>query len=163
VSGTIGDAGAGLALLSGGRTEPAGLIERYRNPRPRLEAGQRLAPLATAMMDVSDGLLIDATRMADASTCALTLELEAVPLSGALTGHAGSARDARLAAASAGDDYELLFATDAGDAAAILALADELGLPFSRIGRFSAGAGLTLTDDGTVLPLPDRLGFEHRR
>jgi thiamine-monophosphate kinase len=45
VSGTIGDAGAGLKLLRGGQTEPAGLVERYRNPRPRLEAGARLAPV----------------------------------------------------------------------------------------------------------------------
>lgn len=161
VSGTIGDAGAGLSLLSEGKTAPAELIERYRNPRPRLEAGQRLASLVTAMMDVSDGLLIDASRMAHASECALALELDAVPLSAALVGYAGGARDARLTAASAGDDYELLFAADAGDAAAILALADELGLPFSRIGRFSAGAGLTLTDAGTAVPLPGRLGFEH--
>ncbi|HYD39122.1 MAG TPA: thiamine-phosphate kinase, partial [Allosphingosinicella sp.] len=69
VSGTIGDAGAGLKLLESGQDEPAGLIERYRNPRPRLEAGRRLAPLASAMMDVSDGLLIDAGRMAQASGC----------------------------------------------------------------------------------------------
>ena len=64
VSGSIGDAGAGLRQLRAGKAEPAALIERYRNPRPRLEAGQRLAGLVSAMMDVSDGLLIDAARLA---------------------------------------------------------------------------------------------------
>lgn len=163
VSGTIGDAGAGLRLLAEGKTGPTALIERYRNPRPRLETGRRLAPFVTAMMDVSDGLLIDARRMAHASTCALALELDAVPLSGALLAFAGDSCEARLAAASAGDDYELLFAAGEGEAAAILALADELGLPLSRIGRFSEGAGLALTDAGRAVPLPERLGFEHGR
>ena len=163
VSGTIGDAGAGLRLLEQGRSEPAGLIERYRNPRPRLEAGQQLAPLVTAMMDVSDGLLIDAARMAAASGCRAEIELEDVPLSDELLAWAGDDRAARLDAATAGDDYELLFAAPAEAAPGLLALADELGLPLSRIGTFSSGSGLSLTERGTPVELPDKLGFEHRR
>ncbi len=162
ISGSIGDAGAGLDLLRRGETEPAFLIERYRNPRPRLEAGQRLAPLVNAMMDVSDGLLIDAGRMAAASGCALTIELDAVPLSQDFIGAAGDDRAARLRAVAAGDDYELLFAAGETAAPAILALADEIGLPLSRIGRCEAGEGLRLTDTGAPVPLPARLGFEHR-
>jgi thiamine-monophosphate kinase len=77
-----------------------------------------------------------------------------VPLSEAFPG-------TPIAAATAGDDYELLFAAPAGKAAAILALAEEIGLSFSRIGRFAAGAGLSLADRGTPVPLPARLGFEH--
>ena len=157
VTGTIGDAGAGLAALRAGEDAPE-LIERYRNPRPRLEAGERLATLVAAMMDVSDGLLIDAERMAAASECALTVELDSIPLSAAFLAARG---EARLEAAAAGDDYELLFATRPDTASAVLALADELGLPCSRIGRFAAGAGLTLTDRAAPVPLPARLGFEH--
>ena len=149
VSGTIGDAGAGLAALRRGEDSP--LIERYRNPRPRLEAGARLAPLVSAMLDVSDGLLIDAARIAVASGCAVTIELDSIPLS----------QGTPLAAATAGDDYELLFTAAADKAAAILALAEEIGLPLSRIGRCTAGAGLGLTDRGAPVPLPARLGFEH--
>ena len=162
VSGTVGEAGAGLKLLADGRTEPAGLVERYRNPRPRLEAGQRLAPLVAAMMDISDGLLIDAARMAAASGCRAEIELETVPMSAELLAWSGGDRAARLEAATAGDDYELLFAAPASAATAILGIADEIGLPLSRIGRFSAGSGLRLTDSGEAVPLPDRLGFEHR-
>ena len=161
VSGTIGDAGAGLHLLRSGKREPGGLIERYRLPRPRLEAGERLAPLLTAMMDVSDGLLLDSSRMAAASGCRIAIELEAVPLSGDWLTLNGGGREARLAAASAGDDYELLFAAPAEAATDILALAEELGLPFSRIGRCEAGAGLALTCRGDAVALPERLGFEH--
>ena len=162
VSGTIGDAGAGLALLTSGKAEPAGLVERYRQPRPRLEAGERLAPLVAAMMDVSDGLLIDTARMAEASGCAARIELNDIPLSQDLIAHSGSDRAARLAAACAGDDYELLFAAPAEATRTILALADEIGLPLSPIGRLRAGAGLSLSEDGKTVPRPDRLGFEHR-
>ena len=163
VSGTIGVAGAGLRLLEAGRAEPAALIERYRNPRPRLEAGQRLAPLVSAMMDVSDGLLIDAARMAAASGCRAEIALDTVPLSEALLGWSGDGRAARLEAASAGDDYELLFAAPAGHSAAILAVADDVGLPLSRIGEIAVGTGLALTESGEAVALPERLGFEHGR
>lgn len=158
VSGSIGDAGAGLRILKGELGPSDALVERYRNPRPRLDAGERLAPLVSAMMDVSDGLLLDAARMARASGCAAWIELDAVPLSDAYLSLLG---EARLEAVTAGDDYELLFATKAAVASEILALADEIGLPLSRIGRFEAGAGLALTDRGEPVPLPARLGFEH--
>jgi len=155
VSGTIGDAGAGLKALRAGEDAPA-LIERYRTPRPRLEAGQRLAPLVSAMMDVSDGLLIDTSRMAAASECGVEIALDSVPRSPSFAGTATEA-------VTAGDDYELLFALAPGRAAAVLALAEEIGLPFTRIGRFVEGAGLTLTEKGLAVPLPGRLGYEHGR
>ena len=158
VSGTIGDAGAGLRILKGELGASPALVERYRTPRPRLEAGGRLAPLVAAMMDVSDGLLLDAARMADASGCAVRIALDAVPLSDAYLALLG---EARLEAAGAGDDYELLFATRKAVAPAVLALAEEIGLPLSRIGGFEAGAGLSLTDRGAAVPLPEKLGFEH--
>jgi thiamine-monophosphate kinase len=158
VSGSIGEAGAGLRALRGELARSDALIERYRNPRPRLEAGERLAPIVKAMMDVSDGLLIDAARMAAASACGIDIALDAVPLSDAYLAACG---EARLDAATAGDDYELLFAAPPETAPALLALADELGLPFSRIGACVAGAGLALSQAGAPVPLPPSLGFEH--
>ena len=158
VSGTIGDAGAGLKALLGSLPRAEALIERYRNPRPRLEAGERLAPLVGAMMDVSDGLLIDAARMAAASTVGIDLALDDIPLSEAYLAACG---EARLEAATAGDDYELLFAAGPARAPTLLALADELGLPFTRIGACVAGAGLALSQAGAPVPLPPSLGFEH--
>jgi thiamine-monophosphate kinase len=161
VTGTIGDAGAGLAVLNGRLQGGPPLIERYRNPKPRLEAGERLATVVTTMMDVSDGLLIDAGRMAEASGCQVTVELDSVPLSEAFLEACGDGRGARLAAATAGDDYELLFATPEQIAAEILSLADEIGIPMSRVGRFGKGSGLSLTDRGEAVPAPEHLGFEH--
>jgi thiamine-monophosphate kinase len=163
VSGSIGDSGAGLRIARGERDGPEELLRRYRRPRPRLEAGQALAPLVSAMMDVSDGLLIDASRMAAASRCLVEVELDTVPLSAALLETAGEDRSARLDAATAGDDYELLFAAPPEAATAILALSERLGLPLSRIGRFADGHGLALHDREGPVPLPDRLGYEHSR
>lgn len=161
VSGTIGDAGAGLRGLLGEVAGDPILTERYRNPRPRLEAGERLAPLVGAMMDVSDGLLIDASRLAEASGVAAEIDLGSVPLSQAFLAASGDGLNARLAAATAGDDYELLFAASPERAAEILGLQDELGLHFSRIGTLAEGSGLRLADGGEAVPLPTRLGWVH--
>ncbi|HEU0099571.1 MAG TPA: thiamine-phosphate kinase [Allosphingosinicella sp.] len=156
VSGTIGDAGAGLRGLG------EALVERYRNPRPRLEAGRRLAPLVAAMMDVSDGLLIDSSRLAAASGTAVEIDLVLMPLSEALLAATGDGREARLEAATAGDDYELLFAAAPHRTPDILSLQDELGLPMSRIGTLAEGSGLRLTDAGEPVPPPRSLGWVHR-
>lgn len=162
VSGTIGDSGAGLRGLTGEIAHSPALAERFRKPRPRLDAGQRLAPLVGAMMDVSDGLLIDSGRLAEASGVAAGIDLALVPLSDPFLGILGGRLDARLAAATAGDDYELLFAAAPERAPQILALQDELGLALSRIGTLAEGSGLRLTDSGEPVPLPPRLGWVHR-
>jgi len=151
VTGTIGDAGAGLAIARGA-PGPAALAERYRRPMPRLAEGRVLSRIAHAMMDVSDGLLIDAGRMAAASDLAVVVDLGAVPLSAAYRAYAGDDRAARLAAATAGDDYELLFAMPANTVPPV---------PATRLGRFARGAGLRLVDGGEAVALPARLGFEH--
>jgi thiamine-monophosphate kinase len=152
VTGTIGDAGAGLAIARGA-DGPAELLTAYRRPQPCLAEGQALATHVHAMMDVSDGLLIDAARMAAASALGVTIDLATVPLSAAYRAHIGEDLAARLSAATAGDDYQLLFAA-APDTA--------LPVPATRIGHFAAGAGLTLTDGGVPVALPETLGFEHR-
>ncbi|MFZ3484134.1 thiamine-phosphate kinase [Sphingomonas sp. 3-13AW] len=151
VTGTIGDAGAGLAIARGAQG-PQALLDRYRRPNPRLAEGRALAPHVRAMMDVSDGLLIDASRMAAASGVGVAINLAAMPRSADLRGQDGDSQAARIAAATAGDDYELLFAMP-GDALP--------PVPATRVGSFVNGAGLHLTDAGTSVALPPRLGFEH--
>ncbi|CAN5371518.1 thiamine-phosphate kinase [soil metagenome] len=150
VTGPVGDAGAGLRLLREGAAAPATLIDAYRRPTPRLAQGQRLAPHVTAMMDISDGLLIDAGRMAQAS--GLGVIIDAIPLSDSLSTLVGNGPDARVVAAVAGDDYELLFALPPG-----------LALPVAAhlVGRFTASPGLALSLDGAAVVLPAALGYEH--
>ena len=113
-------------------------------------------------MDVSDGLLIDARRMTEASGTAITIDIGRIPLSAALIAAEGESRATRLAAATAGDDYELLFS--AADAATqdIFALAEELQLNVTKIGRVSQGFGLQLRDGDDLVALPYSLGWEHR-
>jgi thiamine-monophosphate kinase len=152
--GAIGEAGAGLAIAQGAEG-PAELLAAYRRPVPLLVEGRLLAPSAHAMADVSDGLLIDAARIAAASGLAVTIDLDAVPRSNLLSAFAGDDRAARLAAVSAGDDYALICAAPAKAAEAVAATGAV------RIGQFDAGPGLSIHDGQGDVPLPDRLGYEH--
>ena len=147
VTGTIGDAGAGLRIARG-EAGPAALLDAYRRPCPLLTEGRALAPVVHAMSDVSDGLLIDAARMAAASGLAVTVVLEAVPLSPALLAF----HPDPLVAVTAGDDYQLLFAMPPGEAPPV---------PATCVGAFAAGTGLALTLDGVPVKLPERLGWQH--
>ena len=152
VSGTIGDAGLGLAIARGEAAADKFLLDRYRRPEPRLALGRALAGMASAAMDVSDGLLIDAGRLAAASGVAVTIELARLPVSTAAAARV-VCDDAGLAMlASAGDDYELLFTLPPGVAAPA---------GTTRVGSVTAGAGLTILgiDGGEIVP--KRLGYEH--
>lgn len=161
VSGTIGDSGAGLAIAQGALQGADWLVERYRRPEPRLDAGRALAPLVSAMMDVSDGLLIDLSRLARASGAGALVDLDAVPLSKPYRLARGSDRPARLAATTSGDDYELLFCASADQARAIRDLSRTLDLAFSMIGRIVPGNRLEIKDEQGRINLPDRLGYQH--
>lgn len=158
--GTLGDAAAGLDALRADPKAEGPLIEAYRRPVPQLAVGKALAPHATAMMDVSDGLLLDLQRLCAASGCGAELDLDALPLSSGYVAERGGDRRARLRAAAAGDDYALL--------AAIPAEFDPLGLSLPsgtilrRIGTLVDGAGLRLHDASGEVPLPEQLGYEHR-
>jgi thiamine-monophosphate kinase len=162
VTGTIGDAGAGLRALRGEIPSDDALVESYRLPRTRIEIGPDLARLVSAMMDVSDGLLIDASRLAAASRVSVEIDLATLPLSTALLSSLGDSLDTRLAAATAGDDYELLFTAPADRSLDLLALGARFGIPINRIGEVLSGSGLRLHEAGKPVPLPARLGWEHR-
>jgi thiamine-monophosphate kinase len=155
VSGTIGDAGLGLRVAQGGRfgADDAALLKRYRRPVPQLALGLALRGVASAAMDVSDGLLIDAARLADASGLGAEISSAAIPLSAAA--RASGVPVAELAAL--GDDYELLFAAPETAREAVRAAAHSARVPVACIGRLVPGAGLTL--DGEE---PARLGYQHR-
>lgn len=153
LAGTIGDAGLGLAIASGREAGPDALLAAYRRPVPLLVEGQALAPHVTAMMDVSDGLLIDAGRLAAASGCGVKINLDALPLS-AEARLFGADRAARLRAATAGDDYALLFAARGALPA--------LGVDYVEIGQLMAAPGLALEDRAGPVPLPTRLGWLHQ-
>ncbi|HEY1144796.1 MAG TPA: thiamine-phosphate kinase, partial [Allosphingosinicella sp.] len=160
VSGTIGDGAAGLRAARGEIDAPT-LTARYRRPEPRLEAGRALAPLAHAMMDISDGLLIDAARLAEASGLRAEIALDRVPLSPDYRAFIGDDRSARLGAATGGDDYELLVAAPQDASEQIQFVEKTLGLSLRLVGKMMPGSDLGLTWRGEYLDLPGRLGYEH--
>lgn len=153
VTGTIGDAGLGLAIARGDLAGTDALLDAYRTPVPQLAAGSALAPTVSAMMDVSDGLLLDALRLADASGVAAMIDLDMLPLSHEFRACRGDDRTARLVAATAGDDYQLLFTS-------ALPL-PSLACPVSRIGQMVRGSGIHLHDRDGAVPLPLELGWLH--
>ncbi|HEU5482083.1 MAG TPA: AIR synthase-related protein, partial [Sphingomicrobium sp.] len=160
LAGTVGDSAAGLAQLTDDSDATGPLVDIYRRPVPLLEIGQGLARQATAMMDVSDGLLIDLQRLCAASGCGAEVDLESLPLSRSFIAERGKDRSARLFAATGGDDYALLAALPPDMDPLNLSLPEEPTL--ACIGRLVAGGGLRLEDHGGGVPLPETLGYEHR-
>ncbi|HEX5258388.1 MAG TPA: thiamine-phosphate kinase [Sphingomicrobium sp.] len=159
--GTVGDAAAGLAQLQADPNATGPLVDIYHRPVPQLGVGQIIAPHAHAMMDVSDGLLLDALRMAEASGCGASIELERLLLSSAFVAERGSSLDAHLFASTGGDDYALLAALPPELDAATLSL--PRGTRIARIGELSAGEPtISLSWRGEPVELPERLGFEHQ-
>lgn len=160
--GALGDAAAGLRQLRSDRRASGPLVDVYRRPVPLLAAGRALAPQARAMMDVSDGLLLDARRMAEASGCVIEIDLASLPLSEAFTAALGQDRSARLFAATGGDDYALLAALPPELDPATLSLPS--GTRITAVGTLVDGEPqVRLVSGGEPVALPERLGFEHSR
>ena len=159
--GALGDSAAGLRQLLADPQAEGPLVEAYRRPRALIAEGRALAAHASAMMDVSDGLLIDAARMARASGVAIEIDLAALPVSGAFGDTLGHGQAARLFAATGGDDYALLAALAPG-MEAVVTKSLPGGAHLVRIGSLVAGEGICLHDAGQPVELPEHLGHEHR-
>ncbi|MGD0142159.1 MAG: thiamine-phosphate kinase [Rhizomicrobium sp.] len=166
VSGTIGDAGGGLALLKGesatvSAAEREMLIARYREPSPRVALGPALRGIASAALDVSDGLLADLGHIADVSKVRIVVEAARIPLSPALRALWGDDTAARSKAATAGDDYEIAFTAPESSRNAILKAAVQTAVAIAEIGRVEEGRGVALLDEsGRDIEVGNR-GFVH--
>ena len=141
ITGPVGAAMMGFEALRDGT---GGDSSAYLQPMARLAEGQALAPMVSAMMDVSDGVLLDAARMARASGATMAIDSSAVPID--------APEERRAEALRWGDDYELLFAAPANA---------ELPVPAHRIGEVREGSKVPLLLDGTPLSEADGLGYEH--
>ena len=162
VSGTLGDAAQGCALLGDGRApedeDARYLLRRFEYPTPRVALGEALRGIASACIDVSDGLYADAGRLLGASGCGAELPVESLPLSEPL--RRARADQAWRAALRGGEDYELCFAAPPEQARCIPALAERMGVPLTHIGVLTTKHGLMLKSGGTTIPLPFS-GHEH--
>ncbi len=167
VTGTLGDAAAGLHALQQPRRNDEGssgprefLLDRLNRPVPRLAAGIALREQAHACVDVSDGLLADLRHICVASGVGAEIDASLLPLSSALLGlHDDST--ALHFALSGGDDYELCFCVPASRVAQVQADLARLGCGATRIGRIVAGEGVRVRgQDGAWLDIASS-GWEH--
>jgi len=166
VTGTIGDSGGGLAVLKDSNShlnkdQRDFLVARYRVPEPPVAFGPRLIGIASAALDVSDGLLADLGHLADASRIRLVVDAPRVPLSPALRALWGEGEKAIVRAATAGDDYQIAFTAAAGKEQALVEAAAACGTQITRIGQAEQGSGVELRGaDGRAIAVP-KPGFTH--
>lgn len=166
VTGTPGDAAAGLALLTGSVDRTAGdedarrfLVQRFARPVARVAFGAAIGRFASAAIDVSDGLFADTRKLLDASGAGGRIELESLPLSAAIRGVCGEERARRLAL-TGGDDYELCFTADPGREDDVRAAAGRLDLAVTRIGTVDDSGRLAVTENGERVEFEDN-GYRH--
>ncbi len=166
VTGTLGDAAAALVQWRAGGAADAALRARLDRPSPRIEAGLALgAGLASAAIDVSDGLLADLGHVCAASGTGADIELAALPASAALASRF-DAEARRAVQAGGGDDYELCFTAPPSQRDAIAALGDRIATAMTRVGRVLGADGnrgvrvRALLPDGSEWQAP-RAGHVH--
>jgi thiamine-monophosphate kinase len=148
-TGTLGRTGAAIREFERGNADRGNDLFRFE---PRVAAGRQLAPVATAMMDSSDGLARSLHQLAAASDCGFEIEWDRLPVDPSVEAVAADENERRDLSAYFGEDFELVFT---GPAAAVDAVRESVGTPITRIG--------TVTDDGVRAdddPLPDR-GYSH--
>jgi thiamine-monophosphate kinase len=164
VTGTLGDSAAGIALITerveaAAGSAAAALKERFYRPVPRVEAGLALRSLATAAIDVSDGLLADLGHICERSGCGAVVESESVPVSAELL----SMFPPQIALAHAlggGEDFELCFTAPPSRLQQIETALEGTGVTPKRIGQLVAGSGVVCTRDGEPFQ-PQKSGYRH--
>jgi thiamine-monophosphate kinase len=164
VTGTLGDSSAGIALILERSSAPQGsaaaaLKERFYRPVARVSAGLALGPLATAAIDVSDGLLADLAHICKASGCGAVIDTERVPLSAELLS-LFPPQEALAHALGGGDDYELCFTAPPSRADEIEAALEVASTPVRRIGQLVAGQSVVCRRDGEPF-VPAVRGYRH--
>ena len=160
VTGTVGDGALGLAVLQGRLCDHDGFLAgRYRLPQPRISFAQGLHGIASAAIDVSDGLVQDCGHVCRQSGLAATIEASRVPLSVPARASGAEWLETCL---TGGDDYELLLAVPGANEAALRDLSARSGIAVTRIGELHEGTGLVRVLDaaGDALVLR-KAGWSH--
>lgn len=169
VSGTLGDSRAGLELLQDTRATlyqaldnhaRSYLVNRFLRPTPRLVLGKALRGLATATIDISDGLLADLTHITERSGVSALVNIDKLPISLQLQQMSDDAQ-ARQWAATGGEDFELCFTVPASRKDEIDTLAQTLDLDLTRVGQVGLGSGLKTVYAGALWDSEARPGFDH--
>lgn len=171
VSGTVGDSALALTQLQAGVTPDQFLLRRHNQPTPRLELGRQLASrrLATAMIDISDGVFADLGHILEQSHCGAVVDCRSLPFSSVVQEYMGANGGANGAdhaetVICGGEDYELLFCVDTQRTDEVAQLARQLDLPLSCIGTIrEQGFGLQRIDPSGRQQTVTARGFNHFR
>jgi thiamine-monophosphate kinase len=166
VSGTIGDAALGICVLTGklsGLSDDmaSALADRYRLPRPRVALGPALRGSATAMTDISDGLIADLGHICETSGVGARIGAASVPLSPAAAAAVAHDANALQIALTGGDDYELAFTANPASKNAVDAAARAAGVPVVAVGRITNGTGVELLDENDEVIDLKTVGYTH--
>jgi thiamine-monophosphate kinase len=170
VSGTLGDSALGLMLrwetaagvpFTVSANHRSDLIGRYLRPNPPLALVPLLRDFASASMDISDGLLKDLTRMADASGVGAVIKAQAIPLSDAAGAVVALKPSELVTIATGGDDYQVLMTVAPQNVAAFTEAAEAAGVAVTEIGRIIEGRGVNISGaDGNAYSF-NRAGYDH--
>lgn len=162
VSGSIGDAALALQLMQAEeRTIDPYLLQRLNRPEPRVSLGRRLLGIATAAIDISDGLLADLSHILERSGCGASLHLEDIPLSTAYLELMRDREECYTLAATGGDDYELCFTAAEDSVPQLEVIARECACPIQCIGRIEASPGLHVYNAEAQQLEITQLGYQH--
>lgn len=166
VSGTIGDGALGLQVLEGGlpglsEDDSSHLIDRYRRPQPRLALGRALHGLASACIDISDGLVADVGHLCHESGVGCAINSARIPLSPAAKSAVERDPKRLETVLTGGDDYELAFAVPPEKEEAVIAASQSVGVAVRQIGRFTNGQGVTVHDESGGTITVAQSGFRH--
>lgn len=166
VSGTIGDAALGLTLrgnrsLSCLSKENSYCISRYRIPRPRIDLGLALGEVASAAMDISDGLFQDLSHLCGASNVGGLIDANKIPLSKEVNTFVKENKFSIEQVITGGDDYELIFTAPVTKEKSIFNMARVTKTRVTRIGTVRSGGGISIFDkNGDVIPV-SKAGYSH--
>lgn len=161
VTGTLGDAAAALGQWQAGAAIDRALRMRLDRPTPRVTAGQALAGIAHACIDVSDGLIADLGHLCRASRVGAVIDVDALPASRALLAQCDLA-SRRVLQSAGGDDYELCFTAPKTARLAVVEAMDACDMPITRIGVITAAdATVQLHDADGASWSPPRQGYQH--
>lgn len=164
VTGTIGDAGLGLSIITG-EHKPVNeensrfLVQRFNKPTPRVALGLAIRNIASSAIDLSDGLAGDLKHILESSNVGAIIELESLPLSEALLSECDLDRAIQYALSS-GDDYELCFTVPEDDIEKLERSLKSTGCVYKQIGRITGGSGITYIQDGNTVDL-QMSGYSH--
>lgn len=166
VTGCLGDAAAGLDVLQRNDRAPVNaferdLVQRFEYPTPRVQLGLAVRGIASAAMDLSDGLAGDLPKLAQASGLSAHVQIERLPLSAALSA-AVTAPRARDFALSGGDDYELLLTVSRQQYQELASTAQRFGVALTAIGEMRRGSGVNWSLDDRKFEVA-ALGYDHFR